>query len=120
MISKTFAQKFTADWVDSWNTHDLDRILSHYAEGFEIESPLALKRFPESKGVLKGKAAIRKYWGLGLQLNPQLTFEIIEVLVGVNSLSIYYRSVAAEKNVMEMFIFGKEGKVVKTIVCYNS
>ena len=119
MISKTFAQKFAEDWVDSWNAHDLDRILSHYADDFEIASPLALKRFPESKGVLKGKAAISKYWGLGLQLNPNLTFEIIEVLVGVNSLSIYYRSITAEKNVMELFIFGAEGKVVKTIVCYT-
>lgn len=118
MISKTFAHKFAEDWVDSWNAHDLERILSHYADDFEITSPLALKRFPESNGVLKGKDAIRKYWRLGLQLNPKLTFEIIEVLVGVNSLTIYYRSVAAAKNVVELFIFGTQGKVVKTIVCY--
>jgi hypothetical protein len=30
MIEKDFAEHFVTDWIDSWNKHDLVRILSHY------------------------------------------------------------------------------------------
>lgn len=29
-ILETDAQKFAQEWVDAWNSHDLDRIMSHY------------------------------------------------------------------------------------------
>ena len=119
MLTKEFAISFAEEWVSVWNARNLESILSHYTDDFEIESPLALKRFPESKGILKGKTAIRKYWGMGLQKNPDLKFEIKEVLVGVNSLTIYYRSIAAQKNVVEVLTFGEEKKVVKVVVCYS-
>lgn len=120
MLTKDFALQFAAVWVAAWNAHDLEEILSHYTDDFEIESPLALKRFPESKGILKGKTAIRKYWGIGLQKNPNLKFEIKEVLIGVHTLTIYYRSIAAQKNVVEILTFGEKGKVEKVVVCYSS
>jgi ketosteroid isomerase-like protein len=31
MIENTFAEHFAAEWIDAWNCHDLERILSHYA-----------------------------------------------------------------------------------------
>jgi hypothetical protein len=29
MIDKTFAEHFAQEWIDVWNSHDLNRILSH-------------------------------------------------------------------------------------------
>jgi ketosteroid isomerase-like protein len=43
MIDKAFADHFAADWIDSWNKHDLDRILSHYIDDFEMSSPVIIK-----------------------------------------------------------------------------
>ena len=28
MIEQTIAERFAADWIDSWNSHDMSRILS--------------------------------------------------------------------------------------------
>jgi len=39
MIDKEFAEHFAADWIDSWNQHDLERILLHYTDDFEMSSP---------------------------------------------------------------------------------
>ncbi|HEX5049396.1 MAG TPA: nuclear transport factor 2 family protein, partial [Gammaproteobacteria bacterium] len=39
MITQDFAQTFAHEWIDAWNSHDLDRILSHYADDFVMSSP---------------------------------------------------------------------------------
>lgn len=39
MISREFAERFAKDWVDAWNRHDLEAVLSHYADDFEMSSP---------------------------------------------------------------------------------
>ena len=38
-----FAEHFAADWIDSWNAHDLNRILSHYTDDFEMASPVIIQ-----------------------------------------------------------------------------
>lgn len=114
-----FAQKFSQEWVNAWNSHDLERILEHYSDSFTIESPLALMRFPESEGTLKGKENVRKYWRLGLDKNPDLNFQILDVLIGVNGLSIYYKNTSTHKRVVENMFFDQEMKVEKAVVNYS-
>lgn len=43
MIDKEFAEHFARDWIDSWNSHDLDRILAHYSDQFEMSSPVIIQ-----------------------------------------------------------------------------
>lgn len=39
------ANEFAAEWIEAWNAHDIDRILSHYTDDFEMNSPLiAIRR----------------------------------------------------------------------------
>lgn len=66
MIEKAFVDHFAADWIDSWNKHDLGRILSHYADDFEMSSPVIVKVVGEPSGTLKGKEAVGAYWASGL------------------------------------------------------
>jgi len=54
-MTKEFATAFARGWVDAWNTHDLERILSHYSEDFTIESPMAVKLYPQSGGTVVGE-----------------------------------------------------------------
>ena len=42
VIEKKFAEQFAQEWIDSWNSHDLSRILSHYADDFEMSSPVIM------------------------------------------------------------------------------
>jgi ketosteroid isomerase-like protein len=61
MISREFAEQFARDWIDAWNAHDLERILSHYAEDFEMASPVIARLMNEPSDTLRGKTAIRAY-----------------------------------------------------------
>ena len=39
MITRDRAERFAREWVEAWNAHDLDAILSHYHDDFEMASP---------------------------------------------------------------------------------
>lgn len=116
MIDKAFADHFAADWIASWNAHDLDRILAHYSSDFEMASPVIPKVTGESSGVLKGKAAIGAYWAKALQRAPHLHFELITTLVGVNSITLYYNGVRGLS--AEVFHFDTQGKVTRAYAHY--
>jgi ketosteroid isomerase-like protein len=55
------ARLFAQQWVDAWNAHDLDAVLSHFSDDAEFSSPVAAQLLPETSGVLRGKDAIRSY-----------------------------------------------------------
>ena len=116
MIDKAFAEHFASEWIDSWNSHDLDRILSHYSDDFEMVSPLIAQIANEPSGVLKGKDAVGAYWAKALERIPDLRFELVTTLVGVESITIYYRG--ARGLSAEVFHFDDAGKVSKAFAHY--
>jgi ketosteroid isomerase-like protein len=119
MITTEFANEFSENWTKDWNSHNLEKILSHYSDDFTIESPLALKRLPETNGIVIGKENVRKYWAIGLESNPNLHFKIIDLLIGVNSITIYYSNITTGKRSTELMIFNSNKKVIKAIVNYS-
>lgn len=116
MLDKAFADHFAADWIDAWNTHDLDRVLSHYTDDFDMSSPVIIKVAGEPSGTLRGKEAVGSYWAKALQLIPDLHFELISTLVGVNSITLYYKS--ARGLSAEVFHFNRDGKVTRAYAHY--
>ena len=60
-IMKPDPQRFAADWIEAWNSHDLDKILSHYSEDFEITTPMIKVVMGVETGTLRGKESIRRY-----------------------------------------------------------
>ena len=116
MITREFADHFAAEWIAAWNSHDLDRILSHYAEDFEMSSPYIAQIAGEPSGVLKGKAAIGAYWRAALQRMPDLRFEHVSTLVGAGSVTICYRG--ARGMAAEVFFFGPDHTVIRAAAHY--
>jgi ketosteroid isomerase-like protein len=116
MISREIAARFAEDWVAVWNSHDLDRILSHYADDFEMASPYIANVVGKPSGVLKGKAAVAAYWANALARLPSLHFELHTILVGAESLVIYYKGVSGM--VAEFFCFDSSGRVTKSSAHY--
>ena len=119
LIDQAFAEHFAEEWITSWNEHDLEKILSHYTEDFSVDTPLAMKRLPETKGLIQGKDSIREYWGKALENNPNLQFKLIDICCGINCLAIYYESLSIQKQVVENFFFNEEMKVEKAIMMYS-
>ncbi len=117
MLTQPFATHFAAVWIAAWNSHDLQRILSHYADDFEMSSPAIAQIAGEPSGRLKGKKAIAAYWAKALQRMPDLRFELVNTLVGVDSVTLYYRG--PRGMAAEVFHFGPDEKVVRAFAHYT-
>ncbi|MEE9354044.1 MAG: nuclear transport factor 2 family protein [Methylococcaceae bacterium] len=110
---------FAKEWLESWNSHDLDRILSHYSDDFEITTPMIKLALGVDTGTLSGKRNVREYWAVALKNMPSLHFELKEVTTSVNSIALYYKSVMG-KMAIEVMFFDGGGKVNKVIAHYTN
>lgn len=117
MIEENWAKEFANEWIAAWNSHDLERIFSHYTDDFEMSSPFIVQRMKVPSGTLKGKENIRPYWQIGLEQNPPLQFTLTDVLVGANSVTILYLN---QKNisVAEVLFFNADGKATNGFAHY--
>jgi hypothetical protein len=104
MIDRQWAQAFAEDWIESWNTHDMERILSHYTDDFEMSSPLIVERLGLPEGKLRGKRVVCEYWLPSLSINPPLQFELMEVFVGIESITLYYNNIGRRLVAETLFI----------------
>lgn len=116
MITREFARQFAEEWIAAWNSHDLERILSHYSDDLVMSSPRIAIVAGDESGVLEGKAAVHSYWKRALEITPELRFELISYFVGADSLVVLYKSVRGI--VTEVFFFDADGKVVKAAANY--
>ena len=91
MITIATAQRVAQSWIDAWNQRDLDAIMEHYSDDVEFWSPLIVKRLGIASGKIEGKAQLRAYFARGLEAYPNLHFTLLQVLSGVDSITIYYR-----------------------------
>lgn len=95
---------------------DVDRILDHYEEDFEMSSPLIVSLMGEPSGRLAGKVAIRAYWARALARVSQVNFKLLATLVGVQSVTVVYsgsRGVSAE-----VLHIGPSGKISAAFAHY--
>jgi hypothetical protein len=91
-MESDFAQRFASEWLDAWNAHDLEAILSHFSDEVVFTSPLAQRIVEDSDGAVRGKVQLRGYWSEGLRRSPELHFDIEGLYVGVTTIVIHYRN----------------------------
>lgn len=90
MIARADAERLAAHWIAAWNAHDLDAILSHYADDVEVASPVVAQLLGTPDGRVVGKPALRAYFARGLAAFPDLRFDLKQVLVGTDTVVLYY------------------------------
>jgi ketosteroid isomerase-like protein len=112
------AQRLADEWYAGWNAHDLDRIISHYSDDVVFVSPFLTEIAGRADGRLQGREALRSYFGAALERFPDLEFEPIALLVGVDSLVLHYHSV---KGLLaaELMIVGDDGLVRESVAHYR-
>lgn len=118
MLTKEQAQQLADHWIEAWNSHDLDEILAHYVEDVVLVSPIAAKLLNDPSGTVRGKAALREYFKNGLEVYPNLKFELIDVMWGIQSVVFYYINQSGIKagEVVELDL---TGKIIRVIANYN-
>jgi len=117
MLTREFADRFAAEWIAAWNAHDIERVLSHYADDFEMSSPYIVQIAGEPSGKLKGKQAVGSYWQKALIRMPDLHFELVATLLGMHSVTLYYKG--ARGMAAEVFFFGADGLVSQASAHYS-
>lgn len=109
---------FAAEWIAAWNHHDIDAIMSHYAEDVTVKSPFLETAVPGSGGTVTGKAKLREIYGKAFVKYPDLRFELIRVLASTESVVLHYRSVE-ELLAAETFMLNPSGKAT-LVLCHYS
>ncbi len=119
IIDRAFARDLGAKWVAAWNSGDLEQVFALYRDDFEMRSPLIVERGFSSDGVLRGKAAIRPYWGAGISTaKPPLRFELIDAYAGVNMVVVHYRSVG-RNIVAEILELDEQRRIIRGSACHG-
>jgi ketosteroid isomerase-like protein len=112
------AAAFSERWVQHWNAHDVDAVLDDFHDDVVFTSPVAAKLLPETQGVVRGRAALRRYWIVALERIPDLRFTVEGVYQGVNTIVITYRN-QNDDTVNEVLIF-KDDVIVEGHGTYRS
>jgi ketosteroid isomerase-like protein len=61
-------------WLDAFNRHDLEALLSLYDEHARHFSPKLKKSRPETGGFIQGKAQLREWWADAFARIPSLQY----------------------------------------------
>ena len=117
MTTESEATKFARQWVAAWNSHDLDAIMSHYDADVVLTSPVAAKILDDPSGTVEGNAALRNYFKRGLEVYPNLHFELLDVMHGLFSIVLCYKNQKGTKTA-EFMELGKGGKIMRVVANY--
>lgn len=104
--------------MEAWNRRDLDAILDRYADDVVHSSPRVVDILNDPEGTVRGKQALRSYFEKGLQAVSDLQFELLEVLTGLDGLTIYYRNQSG-RHVAEIMWLDNHGLVDRATVHYG-
>lgn len=118
MLGADQARTLADHWVQAWNSHDLDRIMAHYADDVVLISPVAAKILGDPSGRVSGKPAVRAYFQRALGVYPNLRFELLDLMWGLQSVVLYYVNQRGSKTGEYMEI-GPGGKVSKVVANYS-
>jgi ketosteroid isomerase-like protein len=100
------------DWIAAWNSHDLERVLSLYAEDFEMTSDRIPALGFERSGTLRGKSSVRTYWAKALTLLPNLHFTLIDTYVSPDSVVVFYQNERGAR-ICEYLRLNADGKIIQ-------
>ncbi|MDB5117452.1 MAG: hypothetical protein JWQ79_2944 [Mucilaginibacter sp.] len=106
------------DWIAAWNRLDIDGIMSHYADDIIFYAPTVIKRWNIAEGKLAGKEKLRAHFLKGFELAPNLHFEFIDVLTGVDGMTIIYKRETGVL-VADVVVLNQQGKGVLVKAYYG-
>ncbi|MEJ0056829.1 MAG: nuclear transport factor 2 family protein [Bacteroidota bacterium] len=66
-------------WFAAFNDHNLEELLALYHDDAQHYSPKLKIRMPETKGLIKGKNALREWWRDSFTRLPSLQYEVIRL-----------------------------------------
>ncbi len=86
-------------WFEAFNEHNLEKLLSLYDDNAQHYSPKLKIRLPETKGLIKGKEALKEWWKDAFDRLPTLRYEVIKLTADEQQVFMeYIRHVSGEED----------------------
>jgi ketosteroid isomerase-like protein len=104
-------------WMAAWNAGDLGRIMDHYAADVEFEANTVVRRWQKADGKLLGLAELREHFRLGLELVPNLHFELEDMFSAPSGNAVLYRRENGNR-VLDVVELDDEGKARRVKAFY--
>jgi ketosteroid isomerase-like protein len=103
-----------ANWFAAFNKQNVDDLLSLYDDKAEHFSPRLMKNYPETKGLIKGKSAMRDWWQGAFDKMPSLRYHPIEIREENDIVFLEYkRTVDGEEDqIVKEYLQIKAGKII--------
>ena len=93
--NRTIAER----WFAAFNTHDLEALLSLYADDARHFSPKLKVRKPETEGLIRGKDALSNWWRDAFDRLPTLRYEPVKFTADEDQVFMeYIRHVDGEED----------------------
>jgi ketosteroid isomerase-like protein len=118
---KTDTSTIARQWIDAFNDHDLERLLSLYALDAVHFSPKLKLRHPETEGLIKGRAALHAWWQDALQRLPSLHYQLVRLTAADDHVFMEYtRQVTGEEDMAVAEVLEiKDGLIVASRVYHG-
>ncbi|MES2761228.1 MAG: nuclear transport factor 2 family protein [Bacteroidota bacterium] len=94
-----YNKEIATKWFAAFNEHDLEKLLSLYHNEAQHYSPKLKIRIPETKGLIKGKQALREWWKDAFNRLPSLQYDVIKLTADEGQVFMeYIRHVSGEED----------------------
>jgi len=94
-------EEIALKWFDSFNTKNLEALLSLYADDARHFSPKLKIRQPETEGWIKGKTELRNWWADAFKRLPSLHYQVNTLTANSDRIFMeYLREVEGEPSMM--------------------
>ena len=91
--------QITKQWLQAFNEHNLEKLLSLYDNNAIHFSPKLKIRKPETNGLIKGKEAMRLWWQDAFDRFPELFYHVQTITANEDRVFMeYIRIVSGEEN----------------------
>lgn len=89
------------NWIEAFNEHHLENLLSLYDADAAHFSPKLKMRHPETEGLISGQAALRSWWAGAFDRIPSLQYQLKNLIVNEEQLLMeYLRKADGEADMM--------------------
>ncbi len=120
-MSDRLPMDIAKDWFDAFNAHDLDKLLSLYADDAQHYSPKLKLRQPKTNGLINGKEALRSWWRDSFDRLPSLRYRPTKFIADDHSVFMeYIRTVDCETDMTVGEVLEIRDRVIIASRVYHS
>ena len=100
-MNPTEIEAIACKWLEAFNTHDLEKLLSLYHTDAKHYSPKLKIRKPETNGLITGKDELREWWQDAFNKLPSLSYNATTLTASNERVFMeYVRKVEGESDML--------------------